>query len=311
MPNRSARAPNLPLTELGRWCERHLGSAPAATLFETGYLSQVIAFALADGREVVVKVREDHKRLVGCHQVHLAMWAAGYPCPRPVSGPSECEGFAASAEEHAPGGEVKKRADADPERFAEALARLVALAPPVSGVASLDPSPPWAAWDHRERGLWPTPDDRYTDLNAVAPSWIDDVARRARTRLAALRAPRVVGHSDWYSANLRWQGETLHTAHDWDSVVAQSEAVIAGLAAAVFPATGAPGEEATVTETEEFLAAYAEARGARWSRDELEAAWAAGLWVRAFDSKKEDTAGKILTLDEAEARERLSRAGAR
>ncbi len=42
---------------LAVWCERWLGSPPAAELFEAGYLSTVKGLRLADGREVVVKVR--------------------------------------------------------------------------------------------------------------------------------------------------------------------------------------------------------------------------------------------------------------
>jgi hypothetical protein len=36
---------------------------------------------LADGREVVVKVRPRLARLAGCAVVHRALWTAGYPCP--------------------------------------------------------------------------------------------------------------------------------------------------------------------------------------------------------------------------------------
>jgi hypothetical protein len=58
----------------------------------------------------------------------------------------------------------------------------------------------------------------------------------------------------------------LLVAYDWDSLIADSEAVIAGLAAAIYlyPAL------ATVTETREFLDAYAAARGRPFSRGELQ-----------------------------------------
>jgi hypothetical protein len=93
--------------------------------------------------------------------------------------------------------------------------------------------------------------------------------------------------------------------------VAQPEAVVAGLAAAVWPAAGGPGEAATVEQTEQFLTAYEQARGRPWSPAERQACWAAGLWVRAFNAKKQRTAGGGPHLDRLapEVSERAWRAG--
>ena len=66
----------------------------------------------------------------------------------------------------------------------------------------------------------------------------------------------------------------------------------------------------TVTETGDFLAAYAAARGHPFNPGELQCCWAAGVWTRAFDAKKEYAAGqRVFTLAEDEARQRLRRAG--
>ena len=59
-----------------------------------------------------------------------------------------------------------------------------------------------------------------------------------------------------------------------------------GQAAAVWPGTGLPGEVATLQQTEQFLAAYERTAGHSWSDQHLRAAWAAGLWTRAFDANK-------------------------
>lgn len=100
----------------------------------------------------------------------------------------------------------------------------------------------------------------------------------------------------------------MYAVWDWDSAIAAPESVIAGLASAVYPATDA-GTEATVAESEAFLDAYQEARGHRFRKDELHQAWAAGLWVRAFDTKKQfATEGVAGSLTEAEAQERERRA---
>jgi hypothetical protein len=119
-----------------------------------------------------------------------------------------------------------------------------------------------------------------------------------------------VGHGDWYTANVRWVGDQLLVVWDWDSVISAPEPVVAGLAAAVYPATR-EGTEATVGETEGFLVAYGAARGRTFSPDEAEQAWAAGLWNRSFDAKKQfATDGHPRSLTEEEAAERRRRAGA-
>ena len=93
--------------------------------------------------------------------------------------------------------------------------------------------------------------------------------------------------------------------------MAQPEAVVAGLASAVWPAAGGPGEAATVQQSEQFLAAYERARGRPWTARERQACWAAGLWVRAFNAKKERLTGGGPQLDRlaGEVPERSARAG--
>jgi hypothetical protein len=122
----------------------------------------------------------------------------------------------------------------------------------------------------------------------------------------------VIGHADWEVPNLRWIDRCLHVVHDWDSIVSRPEVAIAGVAAAVFPGFGGPGT-ATLEETEAFLMAYEQARGHRWNPEEWEVCWAAGLWIRAYNVKKDAVDGNGGTLLErlaSEAAERLRLAGA-
>src|SRR5215469_4207453 len=78
----------------------------------------------------------------------------------------------------------------------------------------------------------------------------------------------------------------LHAAHVRASIVRQRPATIARAASAVFTATGAPNTSASVEQSEAFLVPYAQVRGHPWTEEELELAWAAGLWVRLFNAKK-------------------------
>lgn len=140
--------------------------------------------------------------------------------------------------------------------------------------------------------------------------WIDDAGRHARDRLRAGSSAAVIGHCDWLAGNIRWSGDDLLVFHDWDSMTVDSEAVLVGFAAALL-STVSVDELATVEDTERFLVAYCRARGRKFSADELQRAWAAGVWTRAYDAKYQHAVGAPITsLSESEARERLRRAGA-
>lgn len=296
---------------LHEWCRTTLGSAPVATVFATGHLSDVRGVCLANGDRVVLKVRPWQDRLLACAQVQWALHAAGYPAPELLAGPDVVDGCAVSAETLMSGGPLAATEDAA-TLFATALIELVAAAPPVDSVGPLAPSPAWADWRGDDRSaLWPAPDDRDTDLNAMPHSWVDEVATIARDALHAIGGAPVIGHVDWYSLNLAWRDRELLAVYDWDSVDAQPEPAIAGLAAANWPATVSPGEVASLQQSQAFLAAYEQARDVRWSAQDVTAAWAAGLWVRCFDAKKAASVGDnpdaILT--RAEALQRLEEAG--
>lgn len=310
------------------WCGNALGSAPKRVLFRSGHLSAVLGIELDDGRRVVVKARPRDRRIEGCVAVQRHLARSGYPCPEPLAGPDvvirpdttgrpdaagagTTAGLLATAETLiAGGGQLPSGTGAAP--FAELLARLVAQAPAAGSVPSLAPSPPWTAWDHPGPRVWPDRDDRGHDLNQVpGPAWVDDAARQVRDRLRAREAPVRIGHGDWESQNIRWSGGAPLAVHDWDSVIAQPETAIAGLAAAVWPAAGAPDEAATVAQSADFLAVYQAAADVRWSEQDIGDAWAAGLWVRLFNAKKDaaDGGGPQLARLAGEAGERMSRAG--
>ena len=295
------------IADVDRWSRTYLAAGIDAVLFCDGYLSTVLGVELTSGAQIVVKIRTGADRLHGCAAVHRQLFERGFPCPEPIVDLEPMDGLVASAEAMMRGGNLYPRSGRSPVPFASALARLVSLAPLVAEVSSLEPPPPWTAPDLGAAVLWPTPDDRDVDLNSVGgPEWIDEAGRAAKTRLAASGSPLIVGHADWYTGNLRWRGDDLYAVWDWDSVIAASEPAIAGLAAAVYPAIDA-GTEATVEESEAFLDAYQNARGA-FSDDELAESWAAGLWNRSFDAKEQlATEGEPKSLTEAEAVERQRR----
>ena len=297
--------------ELDDWCRRHLAAGVRSVLFRDGWLSTVIGLELTTGRAVVVKIREAAERLLGCWVVHERLFAAGFPCPEPLVDPRPLGGGVATAEAFVDGGEPMPTTGRAARPFADALALLITMGPEPGDVPSVDPPPSWTNWHHPGFGVWPWPEDIRVDLNTVTgPKWLEDTAVAVRERLTRSSRPGVViTHGDWYSGNLRWRGTSLHVAHDWDSIIAADEPVAVGLAASVYPATRG-GTEATVDETAAFIDAYASARGCTFAVDELERCWAAGLWNRCVDAKKQLARdGGTRSLHEGEAGERRRRAG--
>jgi hypothetical protein len=307
------QTPSVDDERLAEWCDHMLGARPVETLFVTGHLSVVVGVRLADEREVVIKMRPDAPRISGCVAVQGHLWALGFPCPRPLAGPRLIgSGETATAEEYVPGGVQLVRDSRAPEQFARLLWQLIdQCAELPMEFLSLGPPPPWVEWDHTLDGIWPRDDDGDDDFNADAePRWLDDVAARARRILLHFQAPDVLGHVDWESQNIRWHEGRPLVVHDWDSAAARPEATIAGAAAAEFTVSGEPPSAAIIAETELFLDAYQRARGVAFTREELSAAWAAGLWTRAFNAKKTRVHRAAETEAFAdEAWERLRRAG--
>lgn len=308
--------PVVDAASLAAWCETHLGSRAESELFRAGNLTRVVGTRLADGREVVVRVRPAAPRIAACTDVQRRLFESGFPCPQPLAGPAPLGQHEATAEAYipgvpdVPGGTPLPDSGRAAQPFAAALAQLVNLAPRPEQVPSLAPAPSWAAWNHHQDGNWPSAEeaeDLDADLNQVrGPDWLDEAGQAARRILQASQDQLVIGHCDWMTDNLRWNGSRLLVAYDWDSLIADSEAVIAGLAAAIYLYPALP----TMTETRAFLDAYATARGRPFSPGELRRCWAAGVWTRAVDAKLEHAAGKptaVLTQDEA--RERLHQAG--
>lgn len=283
---------------LAQWCDRYLGTRPVRVLFRSGHLSEVVAAELADGRRVVIKTRPSDPRIAGCTAVQKYLARAGFPCPAPLAAHVEADGVTVTAEVLVPGGSQLPTEDGAMP-FAALLVRLISSAPGAADVPSLAPSPPWTGWDHPGSELWPDRDDRGRDLNHIpGPGWVDDTARRVRERLIASAGQKLVGHGDWESQNIRWSDGRPLVVHDWDSVIAQPETAIVGLASAVWPAAGTPGEAASVAQTADFIACYQQAAGRQWTDREVQDAWAAGLWVRLFNAKKDAADGGGPQLDQ-------------
>jgi len=255
-------------------------------LFQVRQVSMVFGLRLRGGADVVVKARADDGRAASCVAAQARLAERGFPCPRPLTPVTGAGSLAVHAEEFRPGGDVLHGDSPDvavrcAEVFAWLMAELadVTVAPPL-------PNPPWVRWDYAGSGAWPAIgflDDR--DQDAV-PAYVVDTAVRARRRILAAGLPCVLGHADFEAQNLRWRGREVHTVHDWDSLAWQPEAALAGAASGAFASSGPP-TLAPVESSAAFLAAYQDIRGRRFTAAELETAWAASVWMAAYNARED------------------------
>ncbi len=274
---------------LPAWCVDHLGGEPAGVLFGLQQVSMVFGLRLAGGTDVVVKARADGGRAVSCVAAQARLAERGFPCARPLTPVVGVGSLAVHAEEFRAGGEVL--AGDSPgmaARYAEVFARLMAelvgvrVAPPL-------PNPPWVPWDHADSGVWPTIDGLDSRDQGVVPAYLVDTAVRARGRLLAAGLPCVLGHADFEAQNLRWHGQQVWVVHDWDSLAWQPEAALVGAASGAFASAGPP-TLAPIESSEAFLVAYQDIRRRLFAAVEQEIAWAASLWMAAYNVWRHCTA---------------------
>jgi len=167
-------------------------------------------------------------------------------------------------------------------------------------------------WDHADSGVWPTIDFLDSRDQGVVSEYIVRTAERARIRLLAAGLPCVLGHADFEAQNLRWQVWQVWAVHDWDSLAWQPEAALVGAASGSFASAGPP-TLAPIKSSEAFLVAYQDIRGRLFTSAELEIAWAASLWMAAYNAREMALCGGAPAGGDAlraQAAERLRRANA-
>ncbi len=297
---------------LPAWCLDHLGGEHAGVLFQLQQVSLVFGLRLAGGTDVVVKARADDGRAVSCVAAQARLAGRGFPCARPLTPVAGVGPLAVHAEEFRPGGEVLRGDSPDVAAcYAEVFARLMAELAGVT-VAPPLPNPPWVRWDQTDSGVWPAIGFLDNRDQSVVPAHVVEVAERARGRILAAGLPCVLGWADFEAQNLRWHGQQVWAVHDWDSLAWQPEAALAGAASGSFASAGPP-TLAPVESSEAFLAAYQDIRGRMFTAVEQEIAWAASVWMAAYNARELALhGGTPVSCDalRAQAAERLRRANA-
>lgn len=244
---------------------------------------------LGDGRRIALKV---HQAKVGAPeleaqqvvQAHLA--DRGFPCPRPVLGPTPFLVGLCSAEEWRTDGRRYGVVTAARRRaMAEAVLRIAELG------AELPRLPPLEAY-HARQELWPEPHNALFDFDATraGAEEIDEIAGRAAGLMRA--GPLVLGHQDFSLKHFRFgAGGQITIVYDWDSLSVDHESVaLGGAAAAHTAALHARTFEPSVETTLAFVDAYEDAGGGL-PVEVRRAALAYAVYIVAYTARCEHALG--------------------
>ena len=279
--------------QIDAWLVSHvrarLSAEVSGVLFRSGRVGAVYGLQLAGGSDVVVKVHREPVylgQLAAASACQRALAEGGYPCPLPLDGPAISDGHAATIEAFLDRGEP---GNSHERATRKAMARSLAAQPEIlrhMPAITLAAHPP--AWAIYEGGPWPTPHDSLFDFSTTPPAyqWLDDLAADAAHVLGPPGAPEVIGHSDWVCQNLRFANGEVAASYDWDSLIGQSEAVLAGFGASDFTQGSTAGTSApTPQEMAAFLADYDDARGRRFTGEQQVVAAAAATWALAYNAR--------------------------
>ena len=228
----------------------------------------VFGLRLGDGSRVALKALRPRDGLALSRAVQRALHDRGFPCPRPLLGPSPLGAGVAFVDEWV---DAEQRDMHEPGRrrvAARLLGELIELAPRIEGLPrTLAPS---------ADSPFPRPHSPRFDFTRPEGAWIDRAAARALAIRDAATAPAVVGHSDWSGKHFGWRDGRIRAVYDWpDSVAADAEATLVGQASLVFPSTwDLPIEPklAPPDEADAFVEEYEEAARRRVDRELVAAA---------------------------------------
>jgi hypothetical protein len=287
--------------ELTSFCAVRLGSGVEETFYCALSVGAAFGLRLRDGRRIMLKAHLPDRTfpfLEAVYRVQRHLFAQGFPCPAPITGPLPFGHGFATVESFVDEGE---HADAhQPEirrSMARALVRMIELAATVPDVRAL--SQVWKL--PPARGLWPVPHNALFDFEATAAGaeWIDEIASEARRILDNPPGRMVVGHADWSAKHLRFRDGEVCIVYDWDSLRLDKETSLVGHTSAHFPYTEyfEVPRRASPEEARAFVEEYEMARGAPFSERERAAVAAAATYGLAYTARCEhaiDPAGKDL-----------------
>jgi len=287
--------PRLIAEAIDQFCRRELGSSARKGLFYQSSVGAVAGVALVDGRSVVIKAHQsdwsaEQLLTVVTLQRHVAS-ACGL-APDVLAGPSPLGNGLAVVESFAVRGSIRDAHDpVIRARLAYELCRLIRCLESFAPAVELRPHV-LAGSSH---SLWPTPHSKLFDFDSTqrGAEYIDRIAREARERIQHV-GRTVICHGDWRAEHVRFEGDEVVVAFDWDSLCSVAEPWIIGITAHMFCADWSRDDIAqapTMAEARAFVGDYEAARGQAFTGEERRACGAAFAYSVAYTARCGHSAG--------------------
>jgi len=207
--------------------------------------------------------------------------------PRPLAGPLRFEHGFATIEEHDTRGAARDAREPVVRRaIASALHTGVRVLRPLAAESRL---PPHLLGVRAGDALWPRPHSRLFDFDATrrGAEEIDALAAAARAEMRPA-GPLVLGHGDWRAEHLRFDGEQVVLAYDWQSICRAEEAALVGFSAHAFCADWSasdPRQAPSLDEARAFVADYEDARRTPFEREQRRLCGAAFAYSVAYTAR--------------------------
>jgi hypothetical protein len=283
-------------------CMSSLGSPLERVIAYRRGVGVVVGVQLRDRRRVAIKVHRHDlvpNGLAGIRAVQMHLADAGLPVPRPLGNVVAIGRGLASPEEWLDRGIAPDAHEPVIRReIVRELRRFIASATPMVHEVTLRPMHPYGLPPEQ---LWPTPHDLRFDLTLDGGEWIDEIGAAARRTLDATPLPAGVGHVDWRSENLRFDGADLVAILDWDSLALGPESAIVGANASAFTADwGRPETNPYPSphEISSFVAEYEAGRGASFVGPERVVLGAALQYRLAYAARCQHSDGRLGIIDD-------------
>ncbi len=287
--------PELIAERVDAFCREHLGSGVAGYVFCTASQGVTHGVVLENGERVVVKAHQppelnperhsDAQALGSVHRALEHLHQHGFPCPRPLLGPTPLgHGLCTVQELLLEGDRGDGFRPAHRRAIAASLVEQVELLAPLK-----DELPGLLFFFQPSERLYPTPHSQLFDFEATSggAEWIDAIAGHARAASVHTGTP-VLAHADWRIEHLRFENDRISASYDWESLSPMLETQLVGLTASAYTtdwSSYAPGRVPTLDAIPAFVADYERARGKPFSGDERVSILGMCVYAIAYGSR--------------------------
>jgi len=275
-------------------CRAHLASGIRGYFFYRASVGSTHGVQLEDSRDVVIKVRPppetnpylslDRTRLEGICRVMTWLTDRGYPCPKPILGPTLIAKGLATVEGFLEQGQRGNGFDPECRKliasgFAESIRLLRSFAGEVACLRHFQ----------QAESLYAQPHSKLFDFQrtSAGAEWIDTFAQRAR-QVEAHDGERVLGHADWRVEHLRFQDGKIVSTYDWDSLAFCPETELVGISAHGFTADWTlegVRRIPTADDIRAYVADYEQARCRLFSKHERKSLFATCVYCIAYGAR--------------------------